>query len=76
VRLHHAEGLLDPQAERTSHTSGDMTAQGTQVARHGAPGFHIALLRALTCLKGRIPQSLQFMLRGIVGHLHRLGPCR
>jgi hypothetical protein len=23
VRLHHAEGLLDPQAERTSHTLGN-----------------------------------------------------
>jgi hypothetical protein len=29
VRLHHAKGLLDPQAECTSHTLSDMTAQGT-----------------------------------------------
>jgi hypothetical protein len=37
VRLHHAEGLLDPQAECTSHTPGNMTAQGPEATRHGAP---------------------------------------
>jgi hypothetical protein len=45
-----------------------MAAQGTKVARHGAPGLHVTL-HALTCPEGRIPQSLQFLLRRIVGHL-------
>jgi hypothetical protein len=53
VRHHHTEGLLDPQAERTSHTTGDMTAQGTEAARHGAPGLRVALLHALARLESR-----------------------
>jgi hypothetical protein len=58
VRLHHTKGLLEPQAERTSHTSGDMATQGTKAARHGAPGLHVAVLHTLTRLEGRIPQCL------------------
>jgi hypothetical protein len=50
-----------------------MTAQGTEASCHGAPGLHVALLHALARLEGYIPQSLQFLLRGIVGHLDRLG---
>jgi hypothetical protein len=69
VRLHHAEGLLDPQAEHTSHTPGNMTAQGTEAARHGALGLHVALLHALTRLEGHIPQVFQLLLRGVVGCL-------
>jgi hypothetical protein len=49
-----------------------MAVQGTQAARHGAPGLHVALLHALTCLEVRILQSLQFLLRGIVGHMDPL----
>jgi hypothetical protein len=73
VRLHHAKGLLDPEAECTSHTPGDMAAQGTKAAHHGAPGLPVALLHALTRLEGRILQSLQFLLRGVVGRLDCLG---
>jgi hypothetical protein len=52
---------------------GNMTAQGTETTHHGAPGLHVALLHALTRLEGRIPQVFQFLLRGIVGRLDRLG---
>jgi hypothetical protein len=72
MRLHHADGLLDPQAECTLHTRGDMAAQGTEATHHGAPGLPVTLLNALAHLEGRIPQSLQFLLRGVVGCLERL----
>jgi hypothetical protein len=50
-----------------------MTAEGTEAARHGAPDLHVAFLHALARLEGRIPQVFQFLLRGIVGRLDRLG---
>jgi hypothetical protein len=73
VWLHHAEGLLDPQVERTSHMPGDMTAQGTETARHGALGLHTTLLHAPTRLEGSISQVFQLLMRGVVGCLDRLG---
>jgi hypothetical protein len=72
VRLHHAEGVLDPQAEGTPHALGNMATQGPEPARHGAPGLPVALLNTLARLEGHIPQSLQFLLRGVVGRLDRL----
>jgi hypothetical protein len=33
----------------------DMTTQGTEMARHGAPSLHAALFNALARLEGRIP---------------------
>jgi hypothetical protein len=62
VRHYHAEGLLDPQVERMTHTSGDMPAQGTKATRHGAPGLHFALLHALACLEGWGLQVLQVLM--------------
>jgi hypothetical protein len=50
-----------------------MTTQGLEAARHGAPDLHIALLHDLTRLEGRFPQVLQFLLRGVLGRLDRLG---
>jgi hypothetical protein len=76
VRLHHAEGLLDPQVERTPHTSGDMAAQGTEAPRHGAPGLTRPLLDALARFESRFLRSLQFLLGGVVGGLERLCLCR
>jgi hypothetical protein len=55
VRRHHAEGLMDPQAERISHTPGDVTAQGVEAARHGAPGLQFAPLHTLARLEGHDP---------------------
>jgi hypothetical protein len=73
VRHHHADGLLDPQAERVSHTPGDMAAQGAEVARHGAPSLHFALLHTLARLEGRGLQVLQLLLKGVAGRLDHLG---
>jgi hypothetical protein len=73
VRLHHVDGLLDPQVDSTLYTPGDMTTQGTEAAHHGASGLHFALLHTLTRLEGRISQVLQLLLRGVVGRLDRLG---
>jgi hypothetical protein len=55
---------------------GNMATQGPEAARHGAPGLPVALLNAFTRLKGHISQSLQFLLRGVVGHLEHLFLCR
>jgi hypothetical protein len=58
VRLHHAEGLLDPQEDGTLHVLSNMAMQGPEAAHHGAPGLHVAILNALARLEGRIPQNL------------------
>jgi hypothetical protein len=58
VRLHHAKGLLDPQAEGTPHAPGDIATQGPKTARHRAPGLPVALLNTLACFKGRLLPSL------------------
>jgi hypothetical protein len=72
VRLHHAEGLLDPQAEHTPHTLGDMAAQGPEATSHGARCLSGALVDALARLEGRLLQNLQLPLGGVVGRLERL----
>jgi hypothetical protein len=55
VRLHHTEGLLDPQAEGTPHVLGNMATQGPEMARHGTPGLPVALLNTLARLEGHVP---------------------
>jgi hypothetical protein len=62
--------------EGTLHASGNMATQGPEAVRHGAPGLPVALLNALTCLEARILQSLQFLLRGVVGRMEHLCLCR
>jgi hypothetical protein len=69
VRLHHAEGLLDPQVEGASHTPGNMAAQGLVATRHGAPCLAGTLVDALAHLEGRLLQKPQLLLGGVVSHL-------
>jgi hypothetical protein len=72
MRLHYAEGLSDPQAERTSHTPGDMAAQGPEATRHRTPCLPGTLVDAQARLEGCLLQNLQFPLGGVVGRLERL----
>jgi hypothetical protein len=58
VRLHHAEGLSDPQAERTSHMPGYMAAQGPEVTHHRAPCLPGTLVYALARLESCLLQNL------------------
>jgi hypothetical protein len=75
VCIHHTESLLDPQAERTSHTPSDMAAQGPEATRHGAPYLASTLVDALAHLEGRLLQKPQLLLGGVVSRLeHRALP--
>jgi hypothetical protein len=57
VRLHHAEGLLEPQAECASHTPGNMAAQGPEANLHRAPCFPCTLVDAMGRLEGCLLQN-------------------
>jgi hypothetical protein len=58
VRLHHAKGLLDPQAEGASRALGNVAAQSSEATRHGAPCYLGALVDTLARLEGCLLQNL------------------
>jgi hypothetical protein len=69
VRLHHAEGLVDAEAERACQACGDMASQSLKVTCHRAPRLTGTSVNALAQLEGRLLQKSQILLGGVVGHL-------